>query len=214
MTVRFLAAFAVLLPALLFVACGDDDDSPEPTTGPSQTAAGGGTPTAPAATVDATPAVEATATPGAFSGGTAPVTATAPAGLQPPTVQAMRAAAQPGFDRLVFEFSGDKVPGYTVEYSTKAVGCGSGEDLTDFIGGGKAPAAMLIVKMQPANAHNEAGQATVAKDLQPGLSTIVRVFRTCDFEADVQYAVALSGQKPFKVSTLTGPARLVIDIGQ
>jgi hypothetical protein len=213
MTARTLVALAALLPALILVACNGDDDDATPTTNASATSAASstiaGSPTAPG-----TPAPEPTATPGAFSGSTSPVTATPPAGLQPPVVQAIRAAAQSGFDRLVFEFSGDKVPGYSVQYDTKAVSCGSGEDVTAFIGGGKAPAAMLIVKMQPANGHNDAGQATVARDLNPGLSTIVRAFGICDFEADVQYAVALTAEKPFKVSTLTNPARLVIDIAQ
>lgn len=213
MRVRNFVALAALLPAVFLVACNGDDDDATPTASSSQTATGASsTPASPTSEGTATP--EASATAGPFSGGTAPVTATQPPGLTPPIVQAIRAASQQGFDRLVFEFSGDKVPGYTVQYDTKAIACGSGQDLTQFIGGGTAPAAMLIVKIQPANAHNDAGQPTATRDLAAGLSSIRRAFGICDFEADVTYAVALSGQHPFKVSTLTNPPRLVIDVGQ
>lgn len=205
-------AFAALLPALFLVACNGDDDDTAPTASSSQTASG--TAVQPSPTSEGTATPEASATAGPFTGGTTPVTATPPAGLTAPVVQAMRAAAQDGYDRLVFEFAGDKVPGYSVQYDTKAVACGSGQDLTAFIGGGTAPAAMLIVKMQPANAHNDSGAPTIPRDLSVNLSSIKRAFGICDFEADVTYAVALSAEKPFKVSTLNNPPRLVIDVGQ
>lgn len=212
MTIRTFVAVAALLPAVFLVACNGDDDDATPTASSSQTAASSTVQPSPTSEGTATP--EASATAGPFGGGTAAVTATPPAGLTAPVVQAMRAAAQDGFDRLVFEFSGDKVPGYTVQYDTKAIACGSGQDLTSFIGGGTAPVAMLTVKIQPANAHTETGAPSVARDLNVGLSTIKRAFGTCDFEADVTYAVALSAEKPFKVSTLSNPPRLVIDVGQ
>lgn len=213
MTLRTFVALAALLPAMFLVACNGDDDDATPTASSSQTTTNG-TAVQPSPTSEGTATPEASVAAGPFSGGTAPVTATAPAGLTAPIVQAMRAAAQDGFDRLVFEFSGDKVPGYSVQYDTKAVACGSGQDLTAFIGGGTAPAALLTVKIQPANAHTENGAPTIPRDLNAGLSTIKRAFGTCDFEADVTYAVALSAQKPFKVSTLNNPPRLVIDVGQ
>jgi hypothetical protein len=213
MTARTLVAFAALLPALLLVACNGDDDDATPTTAPSTTAAASST-AASSATAPSSATAAATATAGPFQGSTDAVAATPPAGLMPPVVQGLRAAAQSGFDRLVFEFSGSQVPGYSVQYSTTAVSCGSGQDVTNFIGGGSAPAAMLIVDIRPADGHDASGTATIPRDLTVGLSTLQRAFGICDFEADVTYAVALSAEKPFHVSTLTNPPRLVIDIAQ
>jgi len=206
---RTLLPLTILLPALAFGACnGDDDDDETPTA-----AAGGATatPTSPAGT----PAVETPAgTPGPFQGSTQPVEVAAPQNQPPSRLVAVRAAAQQGFDRIVFEFADNRIPGYRVAYVDEAVNCGSGQDVTAFIGGGTAPAAILLVDMRPADAHNEQGQATAPRDLSPQLQTIKRAFGTCDFEAVTTYALALSGEKPFKVSTLNDPARLVIDIAQ
>lgn len=200
----------LMLPALLLAACKGDDDDATPT--PSSSASNVPQTAAPST---ATPTVEVAPTGGGpFTGGTAPVTATPPSGLQQAVISNVRAAAQPGFDRLVFEFNGNQVPGYTVKYGQTAVACGSGQDLTVFVGGGTAPAALLLVDLRPAAGHDQNGNVTAVRDLQPNLATLKRAFGICDFEGVVQYAVALTAQKPFKVSTLQSPPRLVIDIAQ
>ena len=211
MHVKKFLPLAALLPVLVMGACGgDDDDDETPAVVP-----GTSTPvTTTSPTAQATAVETAGSTPGGFSGSTNPVEAAPPAGVSQPRLVAMRAAAQPGFDRLVFEFDGALVPGYKVAYGEAAVACGSGSDLTDFIGGGKSPAALLLVDMRPAVGHDDAGQPTAPRDLQPSLSTLKRVVRTCDFEGVVGYGVGLSARKPFAVSTLNNPPRLVIDIAQ
>ncbi len=212
MTARSLVALAALLPAFLFAACNGDDDDSTPTPSGSETTSSGTVVATPTSEGTATP--EASATAGPFTGGTAPVTATAPAGLQQARLRAIRSAAQEGFDRLVFEFDGNQVPGYSVKYDTKAVACGSGQDLTVFVGDGSAPAALVIVDLRPATAHEDSGAPTAVRDLRSALSTLNRAFGICDFEGVVQYAVALNAEKPFKVSTLANPPRLVIDFAQ
>jgi len=203
--------FRALLPVVaaslvLLSACGGDDDDPTPTPAPPEATA-----TVPAAT----PTVEQpTGTPGGFTGSTDPVEAPPPAGLGQATLVNVRSAAQPGFDRIVFEFSGSQVPGCSVKYVEQAIACGSGQDLTEFIGEGAKPAGLLLVRMEPAVSHNEAGEATAVRALRPGLTSIVNAFRTCDFEGEVTYGIAISDEHPFKVSTLPDPPRLVIDIAQ
>ncbi|HMO52887.1 MAG TPA: hypothetical protein PJ994_00120 [Tepidiformaceae bacterium] len=182
---------AIPLAALLLFGCGDDD-SPVPTPP-------GGTPTA-----------EATSTP--FEGDTAPVTATAPAGLEAALLEDVRAASHEGYDRIVFEFEGTGVPGYRVEYTSEAIACGSGEDRATELGEGTVPAAILLVQMQPANAHTEEGVATVPLRIDPNLSALRAALLTCDFEADVTYHLALTAEQPFAVSVLDNPPRLVVDI--
>jgi len=190
-----------LAAALLFAACGDDDDSPDPT----------------ATTGAETPATSAPGeTPGAtgtpFEGDTAPVTATAEAGLEPPLLRDVRAASHEGYDRFVLEFEGDGIPGYSISYATDAIACGSGEDKAAELGEGTVPAAILRIQVQPANAHTEQGEATAPLTLEPNLSTLRAALLTCDFEADVTYHLALTAEQPFAVSTENDPPRLVVDI--
>ena len=211
-----LLPLAVLALPLLLAACdGDDDESPTPT----EAATGSrpaGTPTSGGGigTGGPTPTVESEGTPGGFSGGTAPVTVEPPAGGGIAVLSNVRSAAQDGFDRIVFEFEGNQVPGYAVRYADEAIACGSGEDLSSFIGGGIAPPALLMVNLQPSASHDESGAQTAVRDVSPKLETITRAFRTCDFEAVVEYGVATTAEKPFRISTLENPSRLVIDIAQ
>lgn len=205
MSLRTLLPLIALVPALAFAACnGDDDDEPTPTAAATNTAA-------PAATS----AVETPAgTPGGFNGSTTPVEVAPPAGLEQATLVNVRAAAQAGFDRIVFEFDGTQVPGYSVKYADEAIACGSGQDLTEFIGDGKVPAGLMLVRLENAVSHDDAGQPTAVRALRPGLASILHAFRTCDFEGIVAYGIAISDEQPFKVSTLNDPPRLVIDIAQ
>ena len=192
-------------------ACGGDDNTPNTPT-PVETSVPG-TPTA----VPTSPSVEtpdATTAPGGFEGSTNPVSVDPPAGLLQARLVNVRAAKQVGFDRLVFEFDGDQPPGYTVKYESKAIACGSGQDLTSFVGNGSDPAGLVVVSIRPAAAHDDAGQATAVRDLTPALDSLLRVFRICDFEGVVGYAIALSDEVPYKVSTLLSPPRLIIDFGQ
>lgn len=215
MRFRILAPLVFLALPFLLVACGGDDDEPTPTPSQSGTQTVGTQPSSgnPGNT-GPTPTVESVATPGTFTGSTDPVKVDAPASTGVAVIRNVRSAAQNGFDRIVFEFEGNQVPGYSVQYQDEALACGSGEDLTSFIGGGTAPPAMLMVDLRPAASHDDSGQQTASRDLNVGLSTITRAFRICDFEAVVDYAVATTAEKPFKVMTLQDPPRLVIDIAQ
>src|SRR5688572_1721143 len=72
------------------------------------------------------------------------------------TLRALDATAHAGFDRIVFEFAGDSVPGYHVEYAKRpVVRCGSGDPVP------LAGTARLVVRFEPAQAHDELGNSTV-----------------------------------------------------
>jgi hypothetical protein len=71
----------------------------------------------------------------------------------------------------------------------------------------------LIVRLQPANAHTEAGVATVQNRQQnPSLPILKELKLICDFEADVQWILGLSSPNRYRVLELTNPARLVVDV--
>src|SRR5213083_874800 len=114
----------------------------------------------------------------------------------------------PGSDRVVFEFTGDSVPGYRVEYTTKPVQrCGSGDPVT------VAGTGRLIIRFEPAQAHDEHGNLTpVERHYMPGLPAVRELTLICDFEGQVAWVLGIAAPSEYRVSELTGPARLVVDV--
>lgn len=124
-----------------------------------------------------------------------------------PVLVAVRTARQNGFDRLVFEFEGEARPAVRAGYESSHTECGSGDAVT--VDG----AATLVVSMRPARAHTEAGEATVdGRPAPPRLPSIRALRITCDFEADVTWAVGLAARRPYRVIPLAAPARIVVDV--
>ena len=189
---------AVLL--LVATACGGDDDEAATTT----------TSAAPSATTTEAPTstTEDRAGPG-FGGAT---TATSTPGVGPAFLTAVRVARQDGFDRVVFEFDGGP-PGSRVEYVARPITeDGSGEEVT------VEGAAVLQVRMEQAASARLSGENvlltyTGPKRLRPpGTATVVELVQTGDFEAVLTWVVGTRQRAPFKVTTLRGPLRLVVDV--
>ena len=209
-----------VLPALIFfaVACSGDDDPPSVTstpaagvtTAPSPSAVtstpSGASPT-PASTV---PPVDGTVFP-QNPGSTDPTTikSNPDAVTEAATLVDVRVGAHPesgGWDRIVFEFE-DVRPAGLVEYVDEAANCGSGNTVT------LPGEAILAVRFDATNAHNEQGQLTIdATELNGPGNIIVKSVGTCDFEAVVSWAIGLKSMKNYKVSLLENPARIVIDV--
>lgn len=142
----------------------------------------------------------------------APVSGTAgtagAAGAAPavPLLVAVRAAVHPGFDRVVFEFRGGLPGDRSVQYVPELLGDASGLPVP------VAGRAVLQVRFSPAQAHDDAGQATVPERTAFALRNVVEVVRAGDFEAVTTFGVGLLRQRPYHVFTLSGPPRLVVDI--
>ena len=131
----------------------------------------------------------------------------APAGAQSaPTLTDVRAARHAGFDRVVFEFRG-AVPRHRIAYVDQLVQDGSGKPVS------VAGAADLEVVFQGANAHDEDGTPTVSpRRFLTGLPAVKEVAQVGDFEAVVSYGIGVDRRRALKVTTLSGPSRLVIDV--
>jgi hypothetical protein len=216
MSKRFLA----VLPALIIfaVACTGDDDPPsatptppaEVTMAPSPNAVtstpSGSSPT-PASTV---PPVDGTVFP-QNPGSTDPTTIKSNPDpvTEAATLVDVRVGAHPesgGWDRIVFEFE-DVRPAGLVEYVDEAANCGSGNGVT------LPGEAILTVRFDATNAHNEQGQLTIdATEITGPGNIILKSVGTCDFEAIVSWAIGLKSVKNYKVSLLENPARVVIDV--
>ncbi len=120
----------------------------------------------------------------------------------------VRAGRHLNFDRVVFEFEGDVVPGYRVEYLEKpAKDCGAGEVVK--ISGDR----FLLIAIQPAQAHTESGVSTVRKRHQtPGYPVIKEMKLICDFEAHLEWLMGVGWPSRYRVLELSSPARLVVDV--
>jgi hypothetical protein len=133
--------------------------------------------------------------------------AAAPAGAQSaPTLTDVRAGRHTGFDRVVFEFSG-AVPEHRVRYVDQLVQDGSGKPVS------VAGAADLEVVFHGANAHEDDGTPTISpRRFSTGLPAVKEIAQIGDFEAVVTYGIGVDHKRPLKVSTLSNPSRLVIDV--
>jgi len=124
---------------------------------------------------------------------------------------AVRIARQPGFDRLVFEFEG-ALPGYSVAYTGRPIMGTSGKEIS--VEGG----AVLQVRMAHASGVDLTGatlrQTYAGPDrIRPaGTAGVAEAVRVEDFEAVLTWVVGVRSQTPFRVTPLTSPSRLVVDV--
>ena len=203
---------AALLLLTLGTACGGGDEGAEPSATPS--------PSAPSATPTPTPSPTRSPTPAPTPSAT-PTPAPLPPGFSTARVTgvsqglglltAVRVGAQPGFDRVVFEFE-SAVPGYSVGYTPLPL-VADPSGLPVAIQGDHA----IWVRMEPSASYDPssdplrltyAGPTRITTSLQ----AVLEVVKTGDFEAVLSWAIGVRGERPFKVSTLSGPPRLVVDV--
>ncbi len=120
---------------------------------------------------------------------------------------AVRTAAHEGFDRIVFEFEGG-VPGYRIAWLDEPpIQCGSGNTIEH------AGASALEIHFEPAHAHTDEGRPTVQERARrPGLDTVLSLDLVCDFEGQVDWIAGGPTRRPLRASTLTDPARVVLDL--
>jgi hypothetical protein len=125
---------------------------------------------------------------------------------------AVRAAHDPGFDRVVFEFGPSSVGTYGLPPWSIAV-------TNDFVGtsGRQVPVdgnAFLALRFSNASTVDPTtGKQTFTNtDIRPGLPLVREVKLIDDFERVMTWGLGLERLVCPKVSTLTGPVRLVVDL--
>lgn len=122
-------------------------------------------------------------------------------------LRGVRTGQHADFDRVVFEFEGER-PGYHVEYVDRPVrACGSG-DVVEVAGDG-----WLEVRMEPASAHTDAGEPTIPfRERRLSYPVLLELQITCDFEATVTWVLGVGSPNRYQVMELTDPTRLVINV--
>lgn len=169
------------------------------TTAPTRTATVAPTTAAPTATPTQAPATSPGSTPGSCP------TLTGGAQTAGPLVNALRAAHQPGNDRLVFELTGTTVPAYEIKIASTFT-APSGQSVP--VDGN----AFFSVRLT-GQAHNTAGGRSYpqADPFRPGLPLIREVKLVEDFEGVVIFGVGLERLSCPTVLTLLSPPRIVLD---
>lgn len=123
-----------------------------------------------------------------------------------PVLVAVRAAHHPGYDRVVFEFSGAIPSLRRIGYVTKLIEDASGRTVP------VAGRAILRLVFQGANAHTPSGRPTVPSRTAYDLPNVITTVKAGDFEAYVTYGIGLAKRTSYQVTRLSRPSRIVIDI--
>jgi hypothetical protein len=126
--------------------------------------------------------------------------------LAAPRVASLRAAHNPGFDRLVIEFTEQAVPSYEIKSSSDIFGSPSGFSVR--VDGN----AFFSIRVS-GQAHTDAGQRSYpqADPYRPGLPLIRAVNFITDFEGEVIFAVSLERLACPTLLILASPPRIVLD---
>lgn len=216
------AFVGVIVGALLLTGCGRGGDdvsadattstsvrSPAASTAPTTSDGDSGTGGA-----DRTPTSEA-ANPAAaaLTGASTSPSSAEPSNpaMEPAELTRVRLGSHDGYERIVFEFQGE-LPGYEVRYlDSEPAEDGSG-DAVDVRG-----SEFLSVRIHPASGYRmtDDGYETIytgPKRITGAGAPILELVRTGDFEAQSTWTAGLDRQRPFVVSTLSSPPRIVVDV--
>lgn len=123
---------------------------------------------------------------------------------------AVRAARHEGYDRVVFEFA-NAVPGYDIRYARGPVRADGSGARVDVAGG-----QVVVVRLENAlDADLSTPEArmtyTGPQRFAPGTPQVAELARVGGFEGVLTWAVGLTDRVEYRVTTLHGPPRLVID---
>ncbi|MDY5785184.1 hypothetical protein [Corynebacterium sp.] len=125
-------------------------------------------------------------------------------------VSDVRVGSHDGFDRVVVEYSGTGTPGFTAGYVDQARQQASGYPLE--VAG---PAHLeVMIHGTPMGMLSPREELIQVGPMNLASGAIQGVTHGGVFEADTQYVIGLDKKRPFRVYTLSNPARVVIDIQQ
>ncbi|GAA3990442.1 hypothetical protein GCM10022247_06500 [Allokutzneria multivorans] len=166
-------------------------------------------------TQQAPPAPTPAPTPAASTASTAapssPSTVAAPEGAA--VLSSVRVGSHPGHDRIVFEFNGTP-PTYDHSFVDRVTQDGSGAPVP------LQGKAFLQLTLHGATTDNSFQVTDPARALRydgprrltPALAVVQEVAQAGDFEADLSFGIGLNRRTPPRVSVLTGPTRVILDL--
>lgn len=155
-----------------------------------------------------TPAASSTRADSARRDSTPPDTARGVRAPGIPVLVGVRTGTHDGYERIVFEFR-PHAPVYRADYLRgPAIACGSGDTVAVE---GKH---VFAISFSGADAHEfngeEARSSIPERVLRPRYAGILEAKLTCDFEAEVAWAIGVSDRLPFRV-TKPDARRVAVD---
>ncbi|RZU33425.1 AMIN-like domain-containing (lipo)protein [Blastococcus saxobsidens] len=201
-SIRRLALPALLASLTLLTGCAGE--------GRSDTAASTGGAVSSSSSNSSAPTTEAEseAPVSSFRGDTEPGTAE-PSEDARLTVGAVRLAAQPGFDRVVFELGGAGSPGWDVRYVEEATQDGSGAPVP------VAGDVILQVRISGAGYPYDTGVEEYAAEAPltaAGTGSVTEVVFAGTYEGVTSAFIGARAARPFRAYLLEGPTRLVVEV--
>jgi hypothetical protein len=161
-------------------------------------------------TSTAPPTTTTTAAPPVLAGATLDPKSGDRSGNERATMNDLRVGCNAGFDRVVLEFQDGMMPAWTVGYVEPPIReDGSGNTVQ------VAGDAFLQILLEGAAGHDiETAEPvyTGPSRVGSGCAEVIEVVRNSEFEAMYSWTAGLNHKAPFRVSTLSGPSRLVVDI--
>ena len=120
----------------------------------------------------------------------------------------VRAAHHPGYDRVVFQFEGAKVPGYRIGY-VREIALGETDDQFLTLKGD----ALIVATFQgTASDDYRPGTQTIPDKFTPALPQVRQLGLAEDWEGVVRIGLGLDHRAGFRVLELHGPVRVVVDV--
>lgn len=119
-----------------------------------------------------------------------------------------------GCPRVAFVFE-NHVPEYRVGYEDGDLAeCGSGETIETDDWGASAFITFHSNSASGVDLSKDPYRQTYTgdKDIDVDAPVLRRIRQTCDFEATLEWAIAVDERRPFRVFTLKDPPRLVVDV--
>lgn len=212
-TIRRAALAGIVALTLGLTACGGDDEldlAGQDTPSPDATSSPTPTPT-PTPTPAPTPTGDGQ---GSFEGDTDEVDLEGDNQQEIAVLSEVRVATHDGYDRVVFEFGSGDRPRVIVRYEDEPAEPGSGQPV-DVEG---ATSLHVIAQMA-----TDVGADLYAPGEPPydgperiegdATEVVTEVVSLGDFEANMEWAIGVTEEQPFRAEVLTDPLRLVVDVG-
>ncbi|WP_213577105.1 hypothetical protein [Rhodococcus sp. USK13] len=128
------------------------------------------------------------------------------------TVTDIRIGRHEGFDRVVYELGGTGTPGWRVEYVDEAVQDGSGRSIP--VSGNGILQVLIDGSAYPFDSGVEGYAGPNPLPGEPG-GVVTEVNGALVFEGVTQSFIGVTRpDRPFTVSSLSGPTRVVVDIAR
>ncbi|MGZ6564098.1 MAG: AMIN-like domain-containing (lipo)protein [Solirubrobacteraceae bacterium] len=123
-----------------------------------------------------------------------------------PQLVGVTAAHHPGYDRIVFRFSGAVPARRNIRYVTGLIADPSGRRIPI------AGRAILQVSLWPASARTATGASGAPDRIAFALPNVMTAVRSGDFESVVSYGIGLAARESFHAFTLANPSRVGVDV--